>query len=342
MKKTIIAIVVAIATLITCILPAAAWSWADDGEYEVASYSVPIVEEGAIEIDVELDAEYLQGTKISNFDDEEPYKRGGYGGVWDDADGTFFAYIAVDVNGMYIYAEINDHTIFETTNSDANDGDMFQIYFDWCTPDIAHPLPEARYLDYVENGNVWDPQSNYKSLYTVGGLQYLGWISCDYYGVVTASGGFNPYTALGPEATDSALCEAKLIDGGWACEWFIPWRDDEQKTMIANGEQFHCGIGFQSCDDSDLEDLCTPGKEQSVGIMFDQRKELGLSYYADYSMLADVMWADSYPEGYWEGTYTPGGTDEEPPESSDTIFAVVAALVVAGAGVVVFARKKKD
>ena len=340
MKKTIIAIVLAIATLTTLVLPASAWSWADDGEYEVASYNVPIVEPGTITVDVELDAAYLNGTKITSYPDESPYKRGGYESVWDDADGTFFAYIAVDVNGIYIYAEINDHTIFETTNTNANDGDMFQIYFDWCTPDILHPQPADRYKDYVVLGNIWDPQSNYKSLYTVGGLQYLGWISCDYYGVIANSGGFSPYTALGPEGTDPVVCQAKLIDGGWACEWFVPWRDQEQKDMIAAGQQFHCGIGFQACDDSDVDQLCTPDKEQSVGIMFDQRKELGLQYYADYSMLADVMWADSYPEGYFDGTFTPD--EPEQPESSDTVFAIVAALAVAGAGVVIFSRKKKD
>ena len=341
MKKTLIALLLAFATLATLVLPAsAAWSWADDGAYEVATYNVPIVEEGTITVDVELDAAYLEGTKITSYPDEEPYKRGGYESVWEDADGTFEAYIAVDVTGMFIYAVINDHTIFESTNGDANDGDMFQIYFDWCTPDILHPQPEDRYKEYIELGNVWDPKSNYKSLYTVGGLQYLGWLSCDYYGVIANSGGFAPYSALGPEATDSVICQSKLVEGGWACEWFIPWRDDEQKDAIARGEQFHCGIGFQSCDDSDVDQLVTPDAEKSVGIMFDQRKELGLQYYADYSMLADVMWADSYPEGYFEGTYTP--EQPEQPESSDTVFAVVAALVVAGAGVVIFSKKKEN
>ena len=90
MKKTIIAIILAVATLATLVLPtSAAWSWADDGEYQVASYNVPIVEEGTITVDVELDAAYLNGTKITSYPDEAPYKRGGYDSVWDDADGTF-------------------------------------------------------------------------------------------------------------------------------------------------------------------------------------------------------------------------------------------------------------
>lgn len=344
MKKYVLAMILMIATLVTFVFPVSAWSWADDGEYKVASYRVPLLEEGTIEIDASLDAAYLAGPKIEAYPDEEPYRRGSdYDPVFEKADGDFFTYVAVDVKGLYIYAEIKDNTIFETLNTNADDGDKFEVYFDWCTPDIAHPRPEARYLDYVENGVVWDYKS-YKSTYTLGGLQYLGWLACDYSGAIRGMGGFSPPTALGPEGTDSAVCETKLIDGGWACEWFVPWRDQEQIDMISRGEQFHCGIGFQTGDDSDIDQTCTPGKEQDVVIRFDQRKELGLQYYADYSMLADLMWADDYPEGYWEGTYSPSEPDDEPepPESSDAVFAVISALVVSGAGVAIFSSKKKE
>ena len=107
--------------------------------------------------------------------------------------------------------------------------------------------------------------------------------------------------------------------------------------MVANGEQFHCGIGFQACDDADIDDTCTPGTEENNFIKFDQRKELGLSYWADYSMLADVMWGE-YPKGYW----ATGADETVTVDTADTIVAVVAALAVAGAGVVLFSRKKED
>ena len=48
MKKSIIAIVLAVATLVTFIVPASAWSWKDDAQFEVAQHNAPIVEDGAI------------------------------------------------------------------------------------------------------------------------------------------------------------------------------------------------------------------------------------------------------------------------------------------------------
>ena len=339
MKKSIIAIVLAVATLVTFIVPASAWSWKDDAQFEVAQHNAPIVEDGAITVDGDLDALYTTGTKIVSYPDEDPYFRGGaYEAIKEDGDGSFEAYIAVDTTGLYVWAQINDTTIFETTNTNGNDGDCFQIYFDWCTPDIAHPRPKQLYDAYVLDGVGW-AYGPYKSSYGVSGLQYIGWLSADYNGVLSSSAGFNPHSSLGPDATDAVVYAAKLVDGGWSCEFFVPWRDDEQKEMVANGEQFHCGIGFQSCDDADIDNLCTPDKEENNFITFDQRRELGLSYWADYSMLADVIWGE-YPAGYWtNGVEVP---EEEEVSTADTVIAIVAALVVAGAGVVLFSKKRED
>lgn len=337
MKKSIIAIVLAVATLVTFIIPASAWSWKDDAKFEVAAHTAAKVADGTIKLDAELDSAYLAGTKIESYPDDDPYFRGGaYAPIKGNGDASFYAYIAVDTTGMWVFCEIKDTTIFAETNTNGNDGDCMQLYFDWCTPDIAHPRPETLYEMYELDGSGW-AYGPYKSTYGVSGLQYIGWVSADYNGVLSGSAGFSPTTSLGPDATDAVGYEAKLVDGGWACEFFIPWRDQEQKDMVAAGQQFHCGIGFQSCDDADIEDTCTPGKEENCYIKFDQRKELGLSYWADYSMLADVMWGDYEPD-YWQ---TAGGGDVTV-DTADTIVAVVAALAVAGAGVVLFSRKKED
>lgn len=339
MKKSIIAIVLAVATLVTFIIPAsAAWSWKDDAKFEVAAHTAAKVADGTIKLDAELDSAYLAGTKIESYPDEDPYFRGGsYEAIKGTGDGSFYAYIAVDTTGMWVFAEIKDTTIFAETNTNGNDGDCMQLYFDWCTPDIAHPRPATLYEMYELDGAGW-AYGPYKSTYGVSGLQYLGWVSADYNGTLTGSAGFSPTTSLGPEATDAVGYEAKLVDGGWACEFFIPWRDDEQKDMVAAGQQFHCGIGFQSCDDCDIDNVCTPDTEQNCYIKFDQRKELGLSYWADYSMLADVMWGE-YAADYWQ---TGEGGGDITVDTADTIVAVVAAIAVAGAGVVLFSRKKED
>ena len=349
MKKTLVAIILAFAVLATCALPIFAavpvMNWYDDLQCEVPVFQATVVEEGTIQLDAELDAAYLEGTKITHLDDDDYYNRAdyvsAYAAIRDDGDARFFAYVAVDTDGMWIYAEIMDNTIFETTNSNGNDGDCFQIYFDWCTPDIVHPRPQQLRDMYALDGTGWN-YGNYKSQYSVSGLQYIGWLSADYNGALSSSGGFSPHGSLGPDGIDPVGHEARLTDDGWACEWFVPWRDQEQKDMIAAGEQFHCGVGFQCCDDADIDNLCTPDKEENQYIRYPMTWSIGNGYYADYSRLPDIMWADDYPEGYFEGTY--GGPEtptEDPAETSDSIFGIVAAIVVAGAGVVIFSKKKK-
>ena len=332
MKKSILAVVLSIAMLVTCVLPAfaeeEAWTWADDG-YTVAQHYAPIVAAGTIKVDGQLDDAYLNATKVESFKDAEPYFRGGaYEPIKDAGKGDFFAYIVVDNTGMYIYADIVDTTLFETTNGNGNDGDCFQIYFDWTPADNMHPTPEAR-AEMEAAGNTWD-YGTYKSTYGSGlaSMQYLGWLSGDYNGVVGGSAGFAPHDQIGENFEGIQYVAAKK-DGGWVCEWFVPWRDADQKAAIDAGEQFHCSIGFQSCDDADIDDTCTPGVEENCAIKFDQIKDLGLSYWADYSMLADVVWTNDAPPII-------------NPPTSDSVIAVVAAIAVAGAGVALFAKKRED
>lgn len=360
MKKTLLIALAISLMLLTFTIPTQAWSWKDDAKFEVAEYWVYVAEEGEIKIDAELDEVYLKGTKIESYDDEESYFRypkfkNEYGKI---TKGQFVAYVAVDAAGLFVYAEIEDVTIFDELDDNGNSGDCFQIYLDWCTPDIVHPRPHKLYEMYSYDGMGWN-HASYKSSYSVAGLQYLGWISCDYKNNIAASGGFAPYDALGPESTDSVLLETKLIDGGWACELFIPWRDEEQKKLGGvtyysisssskenqtdeiwdwcgnsniNNYVGRLGIGFQACDDSDINNIISPDKEENIGIRFDQRKELGLSYWSDYSMLADIVWSERLEKVPSEPTV----------ETSDSMPAILVAFALSGAGIIVFSKKKKD
>lgn len=352
MKKTLLITFVISVMLLNFTIPAYAWNWYEDAKCEVAEYVVYCAEEGEIKIDGERDESYLKSERIESYKDEVPFFRDRkYEPVRELTQGQFVAYVVVDTLGMYIYAEIKDVTIFEELDDNGNTGDCFQIYFDWCPPDIVHPSPRELYEMYYLDGSGW-AYGHYKSTYGVSGLQYLGWLSCDYKNNIKGGCGFDTYTKLGPDGTDSVLLETKLIEGGWACEWFVPWRDQEQReellTPSFKRNDDWCatsiyvalnGIGFQVNDDSDIHNTITPDKEESVGICFDQRKELGLSYWADYSKLADLMW-----EGNPHVISTSGSTEKpEPPvvNTSDNIFAVISALLVSGAGVVIFSKKKK-
>lgn len=320
MKKSILAIVLTVAMLATCMLPA--FAEAPEGMFEIAVWEVDIVEDGTIKVDGKCEDAYYNSSKITHYDDAEPYKRGGYDAVHALADARFFAYIVVDSVGMYVYAEVEDTTLFETTNSNGNDGDCLQLYFDWVPYAEMHPQV-ANYVPTSEAS--WGGQS-YKS--ANGYDQRIGWISCDYNGAITGSAGFANPDYLGYNF-DGFQYEASVREDktGWVSEWFIPWFSEAQIEAVKNGEQFHCSIGFQACDDSDFDDSITAGTEENVGLRFDQDKSYGLSYWAYYSFLSDLHW----------GT-RPAAT----PETSDAVIAVVAALAIAGAGVVIFSKKREN
>lgn len=347
MKKAIIAIVLAVATLITFILPTSAWTWEEDGKFEIGSYDIAIVEEGKITIDGNMEADYTNSQKIVS-NEEHPFKRGGAEAIWGDIKGNFFAYVVVDVNGMYIYAEIEDSTMYETLDTNAQTGDRFQIYFDWCPAEQMHPTSEKMYSDYLLDGtkfepdnNEWTTNSSYLLMWGMHSAQYIGNISYDYRDNVTGTWGFGPVYALGLEGDGMIESVTAEIKGGWKLETFIPWRDDTQKEAIARGEQFHCGIGFQTGDDCDIDDMVYPGREQDAGGKYDTRYEIGINYYNCYSRLSDLRWGE-YPEGYFDVVQGGGSEPGDTIDTSDAVIAVVASLAVAGAGVVLFSRKRKE
>ena len=348
MKKSVIAIVLAVATLVTFIIPAAAWTWEEDGKFQVPSYDVAIVDEGTITIDGKMDSAYTNSQKIVA-DKEHPFRRAGQESVWGDLRGNFFAYVVVDVNGMYIYAEIEDITIFETLDTNAQSGDRFQIYFDWCPAEQMHPTAEKMYSDYLLDGTTfepdndhWDTNSSYLLMWGgMRGQQYIGNLSYDYRDNVTGTWGFGPAQALGLEGDKMVEAATALTATGWKLETFIPWRDNEQSEAIARGEQFHCGVGFQASDDVDIDDMVSPGVEYDAGGMYDTRYEHGINYYNGYSRLPDLIWGE-YPDGYFDVV---GGGAAEPGDvidTSDAVIAVVASLAVAGAGVALFSKKRNE
>ena len=280
MKKKVLSMllaVIVIAQIFTVLcVTASAWSWSTDGKYLVNSYNASIVSDGAITVDAKLDHMYLTGTKITNY--PTPFVRTAYSEeVRALADGRFFAYVAADTKGMYIYAEVKDKTIASSLNKDGNDGDFVNIYFDWLD---THPEAEDR-------TDAWSA-SDYMGTY--GKDQNLGWLSADYYGNITGSRGFSSYRSFGPNKNQAAVLKTRFTDDGWALEWFIPWKDKAQSTAIANGQQIPCDIGFEVGDDSSLDD----GTEQNVNIYYDQRYEICGSYYADYSRLSNVTFVKGY------------------------------------------------
>ena len=351
MKKSLIAIVLAVATLVTFIIPAAAaaWTWEEDGKFQVASYDIAIVEEGTITVDGKLETAYTDSQKIVS-DNKNVYVRTypyNYTSELGGALPKFFAYVVVDVNGMYIYMEVEDSTIFDTLDTDAQTGDHVQIFFDWCPAEQMHPTAEKMYADYLLDGTKFEPNadewatdSGYKLMWGTQGFQYLGNISYDYRNNMKGVWGFGPAQALGFDGNGMVEFYTELTSNGWKLETFIPWREQAQKDAIAKGEQFHCGIGISAADDIDSEDIITPGRQEEAISTTDQRVEIGGNYWNCYSSLADLRWGE-YPDGYFD---VAGGASEpgDVIDTSDAVIATVASLAVAGAGVVLFSKKRKE
>ena len=129
MKKkffsTLLAVIIIAQALVILSVPVSAWDWGTDGKYNVNTYNASIVSNGAITLDAQLDHAYLSGTKITNYIDDISYIRSTtyLSEYTKRAKGEFFAYIAADTNGMYIYTQIGDSTIFTSMNTNGNDGD---------------------------------------------------------------------------------------------------------------------------------------------------------------------------------------------------------------------------
>ena len=338
MKKTLLAVFLCVAMLVSVALPAF-------GAFDLANinkYSVYVTDE-KITVDGNPDDVYYKSTKIQSIVTDDRYYRGKDDNgvslpdeVKAAAKGEFIAYIVATKDGLYVYAEIDDTTMHPNDpdyDTDPTTGDGFQLYLDWVPDEFA-----------CSKDVLPDPNSDvYRQTYGMGSGQYLGWIHIDYDNNVRSAWGFDGFIAQGGE-TATRIREGE----GWACELFIPWREPVEgidaeggmSGLIQAKKQFNCNIGFQSCDDSyTKEQAMDPAYdrirdevivEKNTTLLFDQVPDHGLAYWWNYELLSVLQF-----------NYGEGGEDPNPP-TSDATVAIVAALVVAGAGLAVLTMKKKE
>ena len=314
MKNPTLLILVSIILLLNFTLPAFADDKDDKYEMvEITQYNIAIVEKGTITVDGVLDESYLGSTKITHYDDEEVTSTLKDDTYIDLTDGRFFAYVVVDTEGMYIYAEIEDKTMYNTASQDGAI-DQLIIYLDFYSYADMHP----QVGNYVyKHNNAWSDQFSYFE-YFGDVRRYRGSVWIDYNDVAKGSYGFH---LAQPQMDFCQYKAAKRADEtGWIAELFIPWLMDEQGEAIARGEQFHCSIGFHVTD-------AVTGDSKSYVIRCESPIEIGKSYNVNPSLLSDLIW---------------GERPDPTPETSDTAIAVISALIISGAGVVIFSRKKRS
>ena len=244
--------------------------------YGRANYGAVIDIKDSISVDGEKDEIYNSTSKIVSHKDvyEVSYSA-------EKPNGDFEAWIVLGQKGMYIYAEIKDNT--QTHSLKTGCGDYIKLYLDWCTSDLVHPSDDKK-AELKASGRPWDPVNDYRDIYGISGLQYIGWLQGYSNGMVRGGMGFAPIDSLGPDENDTVVYKSIDTDDGWACEWFIPWRDDEQKQMIKDNEQFHIGFGIEVGDDTAVKD----GESKVAVKRFDQNKKDGIEYVKDYSLLVDL------------------------------------------------------
>ena len=313
MKKPILLILVSIILLLNFTIPAFADDKDDKYEMvEIMQYNIAIVEKGTITVDGVFDEAYLGSTKITHYDDEEYYKSSKFEDKYlDIVDARFFAYVVVDTEGMYIYAEIEDKTMYVESDT----SDKLEICLDFFPYAYMHP----QVGNYVyKNLAAWDDTSPFIREEYFGNIRrYRGDVWIDYNDVAKGFYGFN---LAQPQMDFFQHKAAKRTDEtGWIAELFIPWLMDEQGEAIAKGEQFHCSIGFMAVDDP-------IGDSKSYVTRHESPIEIG-EHHFNPALLSDLIW---------------GERPDPTPETSDTAIAVISALIISGAGVVIFSRKKRS
>ena len=242
-----------------------------------------------VEIDGVMEPIYEWGRLLQAHDDVYVVDENG---SLDSADGDFKAWISRGIQGLYVYVEIKDKTPTLEPKDEAG-GDYVKLYLDWCTDDLVHP--SERELKRLEDeGRPWDYWS-YRQRYGVSGLQYIGWLCFYSDGRITDGLGFGPHFKLGPEADQSVISKSVPTDEGWACEVFIPWRDDEQREKVEKFENFHLGIGIEVGDDATAGD----GSYTPTVKRYDQSMDRGRRYFQNYSILADPLFVMVVYVDYW-------------------------------------------
>lgn len=152
----------------------------------------------------------------------------------------FTAYYVATLEGLYVWVETNDSTMNNVFDTDANTGDMVQIYLDWTLNYRSHEITGATANDYRFNDKYF----------------FGGWISVDYEGGISATNDMStvkPFVKTAVEKyknEDWNGTDPETQYKGYAIETFIPWTDEIKDQLGVHANDIHMGIGIQFSDDT--------------------------------------------------------------------------------------------
>lgn len=238
-----------------------------------------------IELDGQLDSAYLESTRLAD-----------NGNKWSGSKRQikFTAYARGTLKGLYFWIETDDATMNNVHDTNAEQGDMVQIYLDWTENYLSHEITGKKVDEYRHNDAGF----------------YGGWYAFDYEGNIAVT---NDISALKSEVEIAVVkYENPDWDGedltkqymGYAVEGFIPWNERMLDQIGAHSSNIHLGIGFAVSDDetynyndANITDSTekTHKGDYRTSIAFDTNK--GVSYYNHYEWLPDynLVYSEGLP-----------------------------------------------
>ena len=236
-----------------------------------------------IVLDGKLDAVYAKGTNIT---DKAQFVPGN--------DVHFSTYTAATLSGLYIWTQVEDTTMNNINDTNAESGDMIQYYIDWTRYDISHEVN-------LKSGNEYRLNDQ---------LFFGGWVAVDYEGNVAATndaGSFvkpNVKTAvIKHENPDWDGTDPKTQYIGYTIETFMPWHEDVKLALGQRDADIHVGLGVQVSDDQTYNYEVVPKPEGNDTRTEEQKNSYefrtaigydtsaGGSYYGAYEKLPDLVFA---------------------------------------------------
>ena len=222
-----------------------------------------------IELDGKLDAAYAGSTMMYN-------EQGWSGGLKESV--PFKGYTVATLNGIYIFAEVEDETMNNITNTNPADGEMVQVYLDWSPLGTAHNDPGVTFDASVTRA--------YNGVYG----SWMGWFQADYDGNLTGS--FDTDTQwlrdygakVAVEKYENPAWDGQTASEqytGYAVEFFIPYNDYMQYIVdTQNFADYHFSIGLQVNDDETYD---SSENRTSIGYTYG-----GGSYWSNFEILPEV------------------------------------------------------
>ncbi len=221
----------------TCYSNYSRTDWASSGDNTGKSYYVPLaytdyappvhnlfVTNEKIVLDGEAEKSYYQSTMImdrshwvNNSTDNPAFK----------------AYYVATLDGLYVWADVDDTTMNNINDDDPETGEMVQIYLDWSRNYVSHEatgLAGYDYRDVVQSSG-----------------RFGGWICLDYNGNIKLSRSMTKLDVKSAVVKHKDNADQYV---GYAIEAFIPWNDYMKDQIGAHANDIHLGIGIQVSDDA--------------------------------------------------------------------------------------------